>query len=382
MSSVELNHGPPPDLQQKKETAYLHARNLVKRFKHTIALDEVSISVHEGEFICFLGPSGCGKTTLLRILSGLEVQDSGTIEQAGVDISALPPTKRDFGIVFQSYALFPNLSVSDNIAYGLSAKKGDRKAKERRVQELLTLVGLPDKGPSYPRQLSGGEQQRVAIARALAISPGLLLLDEPLSALDAQVRLRLRQEIRELQKRIGVTTIHVTHDQDEALAIADRIVLFRAGRIEQIGSPVELYQRPANPFVASFIGSMNFFDTSVVSGNSVLLGDIQIYLGSRYSKLTAGSTATLCIRPEDVILRRPPAGGENQVVAEVTKLQFAGSYVRVALKPRALRDSADFCIEAHIHPSHLADLNIRIAETLIAEFPRSRLHCFSSRPES
>src|SRR5689334_12072523 len=235
---------------------YLEIVELSKSFGSFQALRNVSLAIDEGEFICFLGPSGCGKTTLLRAIAGLDIQTTGTIRQGGRDISALPPAERDFGIVFQSYALFPNLSVEQNVGYGLKGR--ERGATAARVAELLALVGLPDQGRKYPAQLSGGQQQRVALARALAMSPGLLLLDEPLSALDARVRVHLRAEITQLQRRLGVTTIMVTHDQEEALTMADRIVVMKQGVIEQVGTPLEIYRRPASAFVADFVGSMNF----------------------------------------------------------------------------------------------------------------------------
>src|SRR6266436_2403119 len=218
-------------------TSHLEVRNLSKRFGDFSALGDISLDIAEGEFVCFLGPSGCGKTTLLRAIAGLDIQTSGRIEQGGRDISALPPTKRDFGIVFQSYALFPNLTAAKNVAYGLENTRAKRAEVAKRVRELLDLIGLGEHGGKYPAQLSGGQQQRVALARALATSPGLLLLDEPLSALDARVRLRLRHEIKDLQRRLGVTTIMVTHDQEEALTMADRIVVMNAGAIEQVGTP-------------------------------------------------------------------------------------------------------------------------------------------------
>ena len=220
---------------------YLCVRDLVKRFGQFTALREIDLDVSEGEFVCFLGPSGCGKTTLLRAIAGLDIQTSGSISQGGRDISALPPSERDFGIVFQSYALFPNLTVKRNVGYGLENRGQSRQQVAQRVRELLELVGMPEQGDKYPAQLSGGQQQRVALARALATSPGLLLLDEPLSALDARVRVHLRHEIRSLQNRLGVTTIMVTHDQEEALTMADRIVVMNHGVIEQIGSPMEIY---------------------------------------------------------------------------------------------------------------------------------------------
>ncbi|MDE0047374.1 MAG: ATP-binding cassette domain-containing protein, partial [bacterium] len=220
----------------------LQISGLWKTFGDFVALKDISLEVMDGEFVCFLGPSGCGKTTLLRAIAGLDLQTRGTVIQDGKDVSALPPSQRDFGIVFQSYALFPNLTVHRNIAYGLENQGRTRSEIRARVAELLETMGLPDQSDKYPAQLSGGQQQRVALARAIATSPGLLLLDEPLSALDAKVRVRLRHEIKDLQRRLGVTTIMVTHDQEEALSMADRIVVMNHGVIEQIGSPTAVYR--------------------------------------------------------------------------------------------------------------------------------------------
>ena len=247
---------------------------IAKKFGEYVALRDVTLSVDAGEFVCFLGPSGCGKTTLLRIIAGLERQNLGVVRMAGRDVSALPPKLRNYGIVFQSYALFPNLSVARNIAYGIEARKMSKADIDRRVDELLELMGLPRHKHKYPAQLSGGEQQRVALARALAPSPSLLLLDEPLSALDARVRQSLRREIRDLQRRLGVTTIMVTHDQEEALAMADRIVVMNHGVVEQVGTPVEVYMRPGSRFVARFVGQMNFISaTACEEAGRVQVGD-------------------------------------------------------------------------------------------------------------
>ena len=246
--------------------SYLRIDNVWKTFGDFAALKDVSLAIDEGEFICFLGPSGCGKTTLLRAIAGLDPQTRGAIHQGGKDISTLPASKRDYGIVFQSYALFPNLTVEKNIAFGLENTGHPRAEINRRVAELLSLVGLPDQGRKYPAQLSGGQQQRIALARAIAISPGLLLLDEPLSALDAKVRVHLRHEIKELQRKLGVTTVMVTHDQEEALSMADRIVVMNHGVIEQVGTPTEVYRHPATLFVADFIGETNKADTRFNAG--------------------------------------------------------------------------------------------------------------------
>jgi putative spermidine/putrescine transport system ATP-binding protein len=233
---------------------------IAKKFGAVPALRDVSLSVAEGEFVCFLGPSGCGKTTLLRIVAGLERQNAGAVRMAGRDVSGLPPSQRNYGIVFQSYALFPNLTVARNVAYGLEARRAARPRIEARVDELLDLVGLRALKLRYPAQLSGGEQQRVALARALAPSPSLLLLDEPLSALDARVRLALRQEMKALQRRLGITTIMVTHDQEEALTMSDRVAVFNEGRVEQVGPPAAVYEQPANAFVSDFVGVSNVLE--------------------------------------------------------------------------------------------------------------------------
>jgi len=236
---------------------YLSLRGISKAFGGVAALDDVSLDVEEGEFVCFLGPSGCGKTTLLRIIAGLETADAADIRLNGTDLLDIPARERNFGIVFQSYSLFPNMSVARNIAYGLECRKWPRNEIPERIAAMLALVSLADQADKYPHQLSGGQQQRVALARALAPKPVMLLLDEPLSALDAKVREELRGEIKDLQSRLRITTIMVTHDQHEAMEVADRIVVMNLGRIEQQGRPVELYDRPVNRFVAGFIGRMN-----------------------------------------------------------------------------------------------------------------------------
>jgi len=240
---------------------FLEVQNVTKRFDAQYALNDVSVSIEKGELVCILGPSGCGKTTLLRIIAGLETLDRGSVIIDGRDCTFLPAAKRNFGIVFQSYALFPNMTVMGNILFGLRQKsKAPRSELEVRTIEVLRMVDLFDHRHKYPRQLSGGQQQRTALARAIAISPSFLLLDEPLSALDAKVRAKLRGEIRSIQKQLGVTTVMVTHDQEEALTMADRVIVMNNAVVEQAGSPREIYHKPATSFVAGFIGSMNFMD--------------------------------------------------------------------------------------------------------------------------
>jgi iron(III) transport system ATP-binding protein len=308
---------------------YLRIQDLTKRFGNFTALDRISLDVYEGEFVCFLGPSGCGKTTLLRAIAGLDPQTSGRIEQAGRDVSALPASKRDFGIVFQSYALFPNLTAAKNVAYGLENTSVPKAEIRARVRELLEMVGILEQGDKYPAQLSGGQQQRVALARALATSPGLLLLDEPLSALDAKVRVHLRHEIRQLQRRVGVTTIMVTHDQEEALTIADRIVVMNHGVIEQIGTPVEIYRRPASAFVADFIGVMNFMPAVVLRPGAVRFGGLE--LACDVDGFPAGTRLTLAIRPEDIRVQSVTGTEENAVTVHIKAMEFLGSFFRVDL---------------------------------------------------
>ncbi|HEV2508398.1 putative 2-aminoethylphosphonate ABC transporter ATP-binding protein [Bosea sp. (in: a-proteobacteria)] len=301
----------------------LAIRGLGKTFGRHVALKTIDLDVHEGEFLSFLGPSGCGKSTLLRIITGLERQSAGTISQGGRDISALSPVGRGFGILFQSYALFPNLTVRQNVAYGLN---GAGQEADARVAELLEMVGLPGIGGKFPSQLSGGQQQRVALARALAPSPKLLLLDEPLSALDAKVRVHLREQIKDLQRRLGITTIMVTHDQEEALAMADRIVVMNHGTVEQVGTPGCIYRHPASLFVASFVGKMNVLPGQVTGGAFRPHGAaaaVALLQGVREG------TAQLCVRPEDVEVS--VAADVAGVAASVESVEFLGAFTRLRL---------------------------------------------------
>ncbi|MEQ1612885.1 MAG: putative 2-aminoethylphosphonate ABC transporter ATP-binding protein [Hyphomicrobiaceae bacterium] len=349
---------------------YLEVSNLSKTFGDFVALDDVGFEIQLGEFVCFLGPSGCGKTTLLRCIAGLESQSAGTITQAGQDISRLPPSRRDFGIVFQSYALFPNLSVEDNIGFALSCLGRPAADIASRVGELVALIGLGGHERKFPAQLSGGQQQRVALARALAPSPGLLLLDEPLSALDAKVRAHLRREIRNLQTRLGVTTIMVTHDQEEAQTMADRILVMRDGRVEQIGTPAEIYDRPASPFVADFIGVMNFMD-GIASGGEVICGDETLTAAPEQGQYRG--PVKVAFRPEDVVIGQRAAGGNN-LVATVTAIEALGSFVRVylALRPGAPEIIADVRKDGAIRtPLNIADrVPIHVPPAALRLYPR------------
>jgi len=305
--------------------AYLRLERVHKRFGAFTALEQIDLEIPRGELVCFLGPSGCGKTTLLRIIAGLEVQTGGRLWQEGRDISLLPPPERDYGIVFQSYALFPNLSIADNVAYGLVNRRESKAQVKARVEELLKLVGLPGSGAKYPAQMSGGQQQRVALARALATSPGLLLLDEPLSALDAIVRVHLRNEIRALQRELGVTTIMVTHDQEEALSIADRIVVMNHGVIEQVGTPLQVYREPATPFVARFVGKVNRLPAVAEGGRWFRCGQMRLRCedGSG-ADFRAGHEVMLYLRPEDRAMIDVAPDHPGRCSGVVRQVEFLG----------------------------------------------------------
>ncbi len=355
------------------DKAYLKVKNVTKNFGTFTALKDISLEVFEGEFVCFLGPSGCGKTTLLRAIAGLDIQSAGSVSQGGKDISNLPASERDFGIVFQSYALFPNLSVADNVGYGLVNMRSNKADIRKRVDELLSLVGLNDQGDKYPAQLSGGQQQRVALARALAMSPGLLLLDEPLSALDAKVRVHLRHEMKELQRRLGVTTIMVTHDQEEALTMADRIVVMKDGVIEQVGTPEEIYRHPATPFVAEFVGTMNFLKASKGEGGQVLLGGHALSLSDREKEKLNGKDILACVRPEDIAVRNVDQATDNSFEATVKELEFLGSFCRASLNygDGESQIAADFSINL------VRDKGIEEGGTIRVALPENRIHIFS-----
>jgi putative spermidine/putrescine transport system ATP-binding protein len=282
----------------------LSVGDLTKRFATFTALDHVSLDIGLGEFVCFLGPSGCGKTTLLRIIAGLETPTTGRVSLNGKDITDIPANRRGFGMVFQSLALFPHLSVAENIAYSLRLKNRSRPERKARVAELLELVRLPGLGHRGIAQLSGGQRQRVAIARALAQEPSLLLLDEPLSALDAKLREEMQIELKLLQQQLKLTTILVTHDQREAMTMGDSIVVMAGGRVQQTGSPIEIYRRPSNRFVASFIGQTNLIDATIEDKGHVRVGDHVTRVGTLETATDPGRAITLSVRPEDVRLTR------------------------------------------------------------------------------
>jgi len=307
--------------------------NVSKHFGSLVAVQGVNLVIEPGEFICFLGPSGCGKTTLLRIITGFEQPTAGRITYDGKVINDVIPQKRDFGIVFQSYALFPNMTVEKNVAFGLKMRKMPQKLIDERVAEILHLVGLTEWARHYPSQLSGGQQQRVALGRALAIKPKVLLLDEPLSALDAKIRVRLRIVIKKLQEELGITMIYVTHDQEEALALADRVAVMRSGEIRQIGTPWEIYKEPKTSFIAEFVGTSNFITGQKLNGK-VRFGRLELTVDNLAE--VDSETVYLAIRPENIELVDETLSSAYQVPSNIVEVEaqvinFLGAVVRVTV---------------------------------------------------
>jgi len=312
---------------------YLELTDIEKRFGETAAVTGFNLKAEKGEFVSFLGPSGCGKTTTLRMIAGFEQPTSGSIVLDGTDITYRPPNRRNVGMVFQSYALFPNMTVAGNIGFGMKIKGRSKDEIRKRVGELLELINLPDKGGRYPYQLSGGQQQRVALARALAIEPSVLLLDEPLSALDAKIRVALRLEIRQIQRQLGITTVYVTHDQEEALSLSDRVVVMSEGRIEQVGKPSEIYNFPSTAFVASFVGTLNLVTADVVdapSGRLRIAGQ-EVRTAKAASGQGADGRVTLAVRPEGIVLGEG-APGANRLRGTIQDINFLGSIVRIRMR--------------------------------------------------
>ncbi len=302
-----------------------------KSFGGPAVVKDVSLAVERGELVAFLGPSGCGKTTVLRMIAGFETPSAGAIRISGRDVTGLSASRRAIGMVFQAYALFPNMTVERNIGFGLKVAGKPAAEITARVAEMLALIKLPDLARRYPHQLSGGQQQRVSLARALAPGPEILLLDEPLSALDARIRVSLREEIRALQRRLGVTTIFVTHDQEEALSISDRVVVMSEGAIEQVGPPSEIYNRPKTRFVASFVGTLNTLDGVIAdpAAGAIRVQDTILFASAPIAGARAGEARTLALRPEAL---RLGDGDGNRLSVLVDDLSFLGAVVRLKLR--------------------------------------------------
>jgi putative spermidine/putrescine transport system ATP-binding protein len=313
--------------------SFIEIRNLKKSFGPHTVVHDFNLSIEKGEFVSFLGPSGCGKTTVLRMIAGFEAATAGRIAIAGQDMTNLPPARRNVGMVFQAYALFPNMTVADNIAFGLKVADRPKSEIKARVDEMLQLIKLPQLADRYPYQLSGGQQQRVALARALAVRPKVLLLDEPLSALDAKIRVSLREEIRALQRELGIATVFVTHDQEEALSISDRIVVMSEGRAEQIGNPFEIYNFPRTRFVASFVGTLNLLKARVLdpAAGRIEIDGQTVGVAKGLSGFAAGDVCTVALRPEAVTLG-PDAGDRNRLAGTIEEVAFLGAVVRVRVR--------------------------------------------------
>jgi putative spermidine/putrescine transport system ATP-binding protein len=309
--------------------SFLTIERLTKSYGDHQVVQRFDLDVEAGEFITFLGPSGCGKTTTLRMIAGFETTTSGAIRMDGRDVTHLPPNARNVGMVFQNYALFPNMTAAGNIAFGLKVAKTPPAETKARVAEMLALIKLPQLADRYPYQMSGGQQQRIALARALATKPKLLLLDEPLSALDAKVRVALREELKALQRNLGITTVFVTHDQEEALSMSDRIVVMSEGRIEQLGTPFEIYNRPKTRFVASFIGTLNILKARVIDAQAGTIRiDGQDARVGRQIPAADGADCALALRPESVSLQ-DPGNGCNRVNGTIEDVAFLGAVVRI-----------------------------------------------------
>ena len=313
---------------------FLSLESVYKQFGDNVVVDNFNLDIQKGEFVSFLGPSGCGKTTTLRMVAGFELPSSGRVTLDGKDITNVAPNKRNVGMIFQAYALFPNMTVVQNIGFGLRIRKLKPADIQARVDEMLSLVNLEKHANKYPYQLSGGQQQRVSLARALAIRPEVLLLDEPLSALDAKIRVSLRAEIRAIQKRLGITAIFVTHDQEEALSISDRIVVMNVGVMEQIGTPFEIYNFPKTQFVANFVGSLNNADAEVVDPANGILAMDGVHFktaDAEMAKRRTGDKVKISIRPERFSFAAEPMK-DNVVDSVIENITFLGSVVRIQIK--------------------------------------------------
>ena len=313
--------------------AFLEINNVSKIFGQAVAVNDFNLQVDKGELVSFLGPSGCGKTTTLRMVAGFEVPTTGRIVINGEDITYKPPNQRDVGMVFQAYALFPNMNVAGNIGFGLKIAKKPRKEIDQRVKELLTIIHMDEYGDRYPYQLSGGQQQRVALARALALSPQVLLLDEPLSALDAKIRVSLRAEIRAIQRQLGITAIYVTHDQEEALSLSDRVVVMNGGNMEQVGPPFEIYNFPKTEFVAQFVGLLNSTKAEVVdpASNRLKLDGQPVQTAESLGEYHAGDQVVVAIRPERLSFTTEGVK-PNVLDCTIENITFLGAIVRITVK--------------------------------------------------
>jgi putative spermidine/putrescine transport system ATP-binding protein len=325
--------------------AYLDLKNVSKSYAGVTAVHDFNLDIEKGSLVSFLGPSGCGKTTTLRMIAGFEQLDGGTIRLDSNDITTIPPNRRDIGMVFQAYALFPNMTVRENIAFGLQMKKTAKKEIDKRVDAVLEMVRLQETAKRYPHQLSGGQQQRIALARALAVQPRVLLLDEPLSALDAEVRVVLRGEIRRIQSELAITTVYVTHDQEEALSISDKVVVMNKGFIEQVGKPEEIYRAPMTRFVATFIGTANQFYGTVAEKDSVDCPIARLFADG-LNDFNNGQSVVVLVRPENIQVQsgQPNHLNWNNIQGVVETITFHGAVTRLGVNVSGQRIVADITV--------------------------------------
>lgn len=381
LSTKEVKEISGLSMGKQDQQPALEIKAIRKQFKDFVALQHIDLDLKQGELLCFLGPSGCGKTTLLRLIAGLDEIDQGQIIKNGQDISRTKTEKRRCGIVFQNYALFPNLTIAANIAYGLQGTRWNESAKKQRVSELLEMIGLTGSEAKYPLQLSGGQQQRVALARAIAPEPDILLLDEPLSALDARVRLHLRQEIRALQQRLNLPTILVTHDQEEALTLADRIVVMNHGVIEQVDNPQTIYHHPASRFVATFVGQMNLLPAKIKANDLICFDnsvDIQRSLAKQF---IANTPVEIGFRPEAARVARASEmqTGEFYLTAYVLACEFLGAKTRVHLSmqpQQAISEMMEHTIQVDV--DHAVSRKIVVGEQIRIAVDMEQLHVFDA----
>jgi spermidine/putrescine ABC transporter ATP-binding subunit len=355
----------------------LSATEVVKRYSDQVAIGPISLDVQRGEFFSLLGESGSGKTTLLRCIAGFEAVTSGTIELDGQPIHHKPAHRRNVGLVFQNYALFPHQTVFDNVAFGLKLRRVPRETIAKRVADVLNIVGMPDLGERYPSQLSGGQQQRVAIARSLVLEPPLILFDEPLSNLDAKLRIQLRTELRSLQRRLGMTCIFVTHDQSEAFALSDRIAVLANGSIAQIGTPSEIYEAPSNAYVAKFVGNCNQIRGTVVgkdaAGSVVQIGE-GLRLSTRDQSIPVGSGATVLFRPEQVQLPQELSPSANRLKCVIEDTLYLGEDTQYRLMTAGKVDADPILI---VRKSSTALNSLRIGSEIEIGLEPSRIHLFA-----